>query len=139
MESEMATFPQPSLLSELNPNPAVTGHVTCKLVGRISAGYCSESGEKAVGRVVINQVLEVERRDERISIHIREMFLLEPQLGETGWTNLFQVYISKQASVYKSTQILRTLSGQRVNPFAKRFYFFNDTTTLVAITMNRGH
>ncbi|GBN94325.1 hypothetical protein AVEN_84201-1 [Araneus ventricosus] len=58
------------------PKPAVIGHVTCKLVWRISAGHCSESGKKAVGRVVIKRVLGVERRDERPSIPIREMFLL---------------------------------------------------------------
>ncbi|GBN44185.1 hypothetical protein AVEN_205717-1 [Araneus ventricosus] len=62
----------------LTTKPAVTVHVTCKLVGRISAGHCSESGEKTVGQVVIKRVLVVERRDERPSIHIREMLLLHP-------------------------------------------------------------
>ncbi|GBO39870.1 hypothetical protein AVEN_153241-1, partial [Araneus ventricosus] len=54
----------------LTPKPAVTGHATSILVGRISAGYCSESGEKVVWGVIIKGPLGVETRDERPSIHI---------------------------------------------------------------------
>ncbi|GBM87701.1 hypothetical protein AVEN_57219-1 [Araneus ventricosus] len=36
-------------INPLTPKPAVIGHAISILVGRISAGYCSESGEKAVG------------------------------------------------------------------------------------------
>ncbi|GBN60296.1 hypothetical protein AVEN_218214-1 [Araneus ventricosus] len=54
----------------LTPKPAVTGHATSILVGRISAGYCSERGEKAVGRVVIKGTLRVEMRDGKPAIHI---------------------------------------------------------------------
>ncbi|GBL81389.1 hypothetical protein AVEN_143686-1 [Araneus ventricosus] len=45
------------LFNTLTPKPPVTGHATSILVGRISAGCCSESGEKAVGRVVIKGTL----------------------------------------------------------------------------------
>ncbi|GBM09334.1 hypothetical protein AVEN_135062-1 [Araneus ventricosus] len=50
----------------LTPKPAVTDHATSILVGRISAGYCFKSGEKAVGRVGLG----IEIRDERPSIDI---------------------------------------------------------------------
>ncbi|GBN38016.1 hypothetical protein AVEN_6874-1 [Araneus ventricosus] len=61
------------LVSDLNPlipKPAVTGHATSILEGRISASCCSESGEKAVESVVIKLPLVAEIRDERPSIHI---------------------------------------------------------------------
>ncbi|GBM80071.1 hypothetical protein AVEN_227810-1 [Araneus ventricosus] len=57
-------------LNPLTPKPAITVHATSILVRRISAGYCSESGEKAVRRVVIKGSHGVEIRDERSSIHI---------------------------------------------------------------------
>ncbi|GBO19394.1 hypothetical protein AVEN_90086-1, partial [Araneus ventricosus] len=44
----------------LTAKPPVTGHATSILVGRISAGCCSEMGEKAVGRVVIKGILKEE-------------------------------------------------------------------------------
>ncbi|GBL97031.1 hypothetical protein AVEN_254083-1 [Araneus ventricosus] len=56
--------------NSLTPKPAVLGHETSILVGRISAGYCSESREKAVGRMGIKGPLGVEIRDERPSIDI---------------------------------------------------------------------
>ncbi|GBM38435.1 hypothetical protein AVEN_260814-1 [Araneus ventricosus] len=49
-------------VNTLTPNPAVTGHATSILVGRISAGCCSERGDKAVGRVVIKGTLEGEMK-----------------------------------------------------------------------------
>ncbi|GBM05935.1 Elongation of very long chain fatty acids protein AAEL008004 [Araneus ventricosus] len=49
----------------LTPKPAVTAHATSILVGRISTGCCSESREKAVGRVVIKGTLRGEVGDER--------------------------------------------------------------------------
>ncbi|GBN53101.1 hypothetical protein AVEN_192133-1, partial [Araneus ventricosus] len=36
-------------VNTLTPKPAITGHATSVLVGRISAGCSSERGEKAVG------------------------------------------------------------------------------------------
>ncbi|GBM29341.1 hypothetical protein AVEN_232524-1, partial [Araneus ventricosus] len=57
-------------VNPLTPKPAVTVHATSILEGRISAGSCSESGEKAVGRVVIKGPLGIDTRDERPSIHI---------------------------------------------------------------------
>ncbi|GBM58847.1 hypothetical protein AVEN_261759-1 [Araneus ventricosus] len=59
-----------SIFNTLTPKPAVTGHAISILVGRISAGFCSERGEKAVARVVIKGTLRVEMRDERPAIHI---------------------------------------------------------------------
>ncbi|GBN66017.1 hypothetical protein AVEN_92767-1 [Araneus ventricosus] len=49
-------------INTLTPNPALTGHGTSILVGRISAGCCSEKGEKAVGRVVIKGSLRGEMK-----------------------------------------------------------------------------
>nr|GBO41731.1 hypothetical protein AVEN_258610-1 [Araneus ventricosus] len=63
-------FQEISSFNPLTPKPAITGHITSILVGRVSAGYCSESGEKAGGRVVIKGLLGVEIRDERPFIHI---------------------------------------------------------------------
>ncbi|GBN29976.1 hypothetical protein AVEN_71162-1 [Araneus ventricosus] len=50
----------------LTPKPAVTGQATFILVWRIPVCYCSECGEKAVGRVGLG----VEIRDEAPSIDI---------------------------------------------------------------------
>ncbi|GBO43031.1 hypothetical protein AVEN_220292-1, partial [Araneus ventricosus] len=57
-------------INPLTPKPAVTGHATSIVVGRISAGCRPERWEKAVGRLVIKGPLGVEIRDERPSIHI---------------------------------------------------------------------
>ncbi|GBN84893.1 hypothetical protein AVEN_28520-1 [Araneus ventricosus] len=57
--------PRQSAFNILTPKPAVIGHATSILVGRISAGCCSERGEKAVGRMVIKGTLRGEIRDER--------------------------------------------------------------------------
>ncbi|GBL83490.1 hypothetical protein AVEN_196344-1 [Araneus ventricosus] len=54
----------------LTPNPAVTGHATSILVGRIWVGCCSEREEKTMGRVVIKGTLRGEIRDERPAVHI---------------------------------------------------------------------
>ncbi|GBN36127.1 hypothetical protein AVEN_151842-1 [Araneus ventricosus] len=94
-------------VNTLTPKPPVTGHTTSILVGRISAGYCSLKGEKAVGRAVIKGTLKGEMRDERPPVGRIK--------GETGRTNPFHRSISKQTSVYNCNQILRTLSSQRFN------------------------
>ncbi|GBM65415.1 hypothetical protein AVEN_214887-1, partial [Araneus ventricosus] len=51
-----------SSFNTLTPKSTVTGHATSILVGRISAGCCSERGEKAVGGVVIKGTLKGEMR-----------------------------------------------------------------------------
>ncbi|GBM84511.1 hypothetical protein AVEN_147626-1 [Araneus ventricosus] len=101
-------------LIPLTPKPAVTGHATSILVGRISAGYCSESGEKAIGRVVVKKPLGVEIRMKGL--------LFTSSTGETGWTNLFYPSISKRTSVYNCIEILRTLSGQRVKSLSLMWF-----------------
>ncbi|GBM76310.1 hypothetical protein AVEN_214736-1 [Araneus ventricosus] len=50
------------IVNTLTPKPAVTGLATFILVGRISAGCCSERGEKAVGRVAIKGNLKREMK-----------------------------------------------------------------------------
>ncbi|GBM46053.1 hypothetical protein AVEN_164064-1 [Araneus ventricosus] len=78
-----------SFINTLTPKPAVNSHETSILMGRISARYCSERGEKAnntathlcrrdhahrqrrekaVGRVVIKGTLNGEMRDGRPAI-----------------------------------------------------------------------
>ncbi|GBM41872.1 hypothetical protein AVEN_8541-1 [Araneus ventricosus] len=106
-------FPLRCVFNPLTHNPAVTDHATSILVGRISAGYCSESGEKAVGLVVTKGTLRGEIRDERPSIHIFHHPVVRRKV-EMGWTNLFHLSISKRTSVYTCTQILRTLRGHRI-------------------------
>ncbi|GBL71751.1 hypothetical protein AVEN_191020-1 [Araneus ventricosus] len=59
-----------AFINPLTPKPAVTGHTTSILVGRISAGCCSEWEEKAVEGVVIKGPLWVEIGDKRHAIHI---------------------------------------------------------------------
>ncbi|GBN16439.1 hypothetical protein AVEN_183889-1 [Araneus ventricosus] len=54
------SYPQYVPINTLTPKPAVTGHTTSILVGRISAGCCSERGKKAVGRVAIKGTLRGE-------------------------------------------------------------------------------
>ncbi|GBN34717.1 hypothetical protein AVEN_260912-1 [Araneus ventricosus] len=65
-ETRLYCFP----LNTLTPKPAVTGHTTSIILGRVLAGCCTERGEKAVGRVVIKGTLREEMRDERPAIHI---------------------------------------------------------------------
>ncbi|GBM85478.1 hypothetical protein AVEN_93747-1 [Araneus ventricosus] len=58
------------LFNPLTPKPAETDHATSILVERISAGCCSERGEKAVGRMALKGFPGVKIRDKRPSIHI---------------------------------------------------------------------
>ncbi|GBM51142.1 hypothetical protein AVEN_2494-1 [Araneus ventricosus] len=83
------------MVNPLTPKLAVTGHATSILVGRISAGYCSECEEKVDGRVVIKGPFGVKIRDERPSIHIFPPPVVRRK-KETGWKNLFHLSISKQ-------------------------------------------
>ncbi|GBM85482.1 hypothetical protein AVEN_129609-1 [Araneus ventricosus] len=97
------------VINTLTPKPPLSDHATSILVGRISADFCSEKGEKAVGRVVQGTLMG-------------EMkglpFIYPPPVVRrkegTGWTNPFHRSNSKQTSVYNCTQILRSLSSQRV-------------------------
>ncbi|GBN17286.1 hypothetical protein AVEN_9091-1 [Araneus ventricosus] len=92
--------------------PAVTDHATSVLVGRISDGYCSERGEKAVGRVVIKGSLGVEMRDERPSIHI---FLTRSEAKRKNGRIYFTYpLVNKPPYATAFIHILRTFSGQRV-------------------------
>ncbi|GBM97007.1 hypothetical protein AVEN_57180-1 [Araneus ventricosus] len=50
------------IINTLTPKPAVTGHATSILVGRISAGCCSKRREKVVGRVVIKETFKEEMK-----------------------------------------------------------------------------
>ncbi|GBM69635.1 hypothetical protein AVEN_17595-1 [Araneus ventricosus] len=54
-------------VNPLTPKPAVTDHATSILVGRVSAGYCSESGRRQLGEWSLRDPLRVEIRDERPS------------------------------------------------------------------------
>ncbi|GBN22246.1 hypothetical protein AVEN_261986-1 [Araneus ventricosus] len=51
-----------SVFNPLTPKPPGTGHATSILVGRLSAGCCSEREEKAVGRVVMKGTLRGEMK-----------------------------------------------------------------------------
>ncbi|GBL56032.1 hypothetical protein AVEN_222585-1 [Araneus ventricosus] len=97
-------------LNPLTPKPAITDHTTSILVGRISAGCCSEWGEKAIGGVVIKGPLGRDGRRKACRSHLPP----PRRENEPERTNPFHRSISKQTSVYNCTQVLRYLSSRRV-------------------------
>ncbi|GBO10906.1 hypothetical protein AVEN_259507-1, partial [Araneus ventricosus] len=66
-------------LNTPTPKPSVTGHATSTLVGRISAGCCSERKEKAVERVYIR---ELENDLQKLSKYITESEIAENVLKQ---------------------------------------------------------
>ncbi|GBN70986.1 hypothetical protein AVEN_172095-1, partial [Araneus ventricosus] len=74
-----------SCFNTLTPKPAVTGHSTSILVGRISAGCCSERRRKSVGRVVIKGTL----REEMKGLPFIFLTIRSESKRGTGQTNPF--------------------------------------------------